>query len=148
MTTEQQEKLPRENSQQNFVTRFFPWIIAAGVLLIYLITLNHWVTLTSLPVVAKITGLDWHPANISWRPSSIEPLHFVLTYPFRWLSGNAQLIGLNLFSAVCGALTLALPQSLPRTQQQGSFSGMPFFAPTMRRSPVLQASSPRRWSTR
>jgi tetratricopeptide (TPR) repeat protein len=108
MTTEQPEKRPSENTQQNFVTRFFPWIIAAGVFLIYLFTLNHWVTLKSLPAVAKIAGWDWHPENVNWRPSAMEPLLFLLTYPFRWLSGSAQLIGLNFFSAICGALTLAL----------------------------------------
>lgn len=108
MTTEQQESLPSENAPQNFVARFFPWIIAAGVLLIYLFTLNHWVTLKSLPVVAKIAGWDWHPGHASWRPSATEPLHFLLTYPFRWLSGGAQLLALNFFSVICAALTLAL----------------------------------------
>lgn len=108
MTTEQQEKLPQKSARKHFVTRLFPWIIAAGALLIYLFTLNHWVTLRSLPVVAKVAGWDWHPENISWRPSAVQPLHFLLTYPFRWLPGNAQLIGLNLFSAICAALTLAL----------------------------------------
>lgn len=133
MTTEQQESLPKENGPQSFVTRYFPWIIAAGVLLIYLFTLNHWVTIKSLPWVAKITGWDWHPEHVSWRPSAIEPLHFLLTYPLRWLSGGAQLVALNLFSTICAVLTLALlarsvmilPQDRTKEQRQretGSFS--------------------------
>jgi tetratricopeptide (TPR) repeat protein len=126
MTTEQQEKVSRGTSKPGFVSRFVPWFIGAGVLLIYLFTLNHWVSLRSLTVVAKIAGWDWHPGNISWRPSAVEPLHFLLTYPFRWFSGGAQLIALNLFSAICGALTLALlarsvsilPQDRTREQRQ------------------------------
>ncbi len=108
MTTEQTENPPQEKPQFSIVSRFLPWVIAAVVLLIYTITLSHWVTLKSLPVVAKIAGWDWHPGNLSWRPSTIAPLHSVVTYPFTWLSGTSQLVALNFFSALCAALTLAL----------------------------------------
>ncbi|MEO7300708.1 MAG: DUF2723 domain-containing protein, partial [Verrucomicrobiota bacterium] len=101
MTTEQTARPSNEPASRPFTVRNLPWIIAAGVFLLYVVTLNHWVTLKSLPVIAKISGWDWHPATTA-------PLHFLLTYPFHWLSGNARFVGLNLFSAVCAALTLAL----------------------------------------
>lgn len=91
----------QEKSSGGFVRTTLPWAIFGGALLLYLLTLNHWVTLTSLPVVAKITG--WDPI-----PPAQGPLFYLLTYPFRWLSGNTQLLALNGFSAVCGALALAL----------------------------------------
>ena len=100
MTTEQTEISPAP-AKLTFATRFLPWIIAAILLLVYLFTLNHWVTLKSLPVVAKIA--DW-----DWRSTATAPLHFLLTYPFRWLGESLQLPALNFFSALCAALTLAL----------------------------------------
>ncbi len=101
MTTEQTENPPPEKFQLPFAARVLPWIIALGIFLVYFFTLNHWVTLKSLPVVAKVADWDWHPATIA-------PLYFLLTYPLHWLAGNAQFVGLNLFSAICAALTLAL----------------------------------------
>ncbi len=132
MTTEQTEN-SRENFQPTFATRFLPWIIASGILVVYLFTLNHWVTLKSLPIVAKIARWDWHPGNLEWRPSTFAPLHFLVTYPFRWLSGSAQFLALNFFSALCAAMTLGLlarsvallPHDRTREQRQresGKFS--------------------------
>ena len=46
----------KEQSQSGFVLTSLPWILAAGTLLIYLLTLNPWVTVSSLPIAAKITG--------------------------------------------------------------------------------------------
>ncbi|MEO6184310.1 MAG: DUF2723 domain-containing protein, partial [Verrucomicrobiota bacterium] len=108
MTTEQTEHLPEKQIQTSILSRFLPWIIAAGVLLVYLFTLSHWVTLKSLPVVSKIAGWDWNPGNLSWRPTTITPLHSLMTYPFGWLTGTSQLVALNFFSALCAALTMAL----------------------------------------
>jgi len=76
-------------------------MIAAGTFLIYIITLSHWVTFRSLPVVAKVAGWDW-------RVETTTPIHFLATLPLYLFSGNAQIIALNLFSALCAAFTLAL----------------------------------------
>jgi tetratricopeptide (TPR) repeat protein len=78
-----------------------PWIIAVGGLVVYLATLSHWVTPNSLPHVAKVSG--W-----TWQPELYGPLYFLLTLPFRWLPGTAIPLALNVFAAVCAALTLAL----------------------------------------
>ena len=91
-----------ENRERSsFVQSRLPWIIAAAALVLYLITLNRWVSLASLPVVSGITDPDA-------LPPLNGPLHFLVTYPFRWLPPGVQLIGLNLFAALCAALTLAL----------------------------------------
>ena len=91
-----------ENRERSsFVQSRLPWIIAAAALVLYLITLNRWVSLASLPIVSGITD----PTAL---PPLNGPVHFVVTYPFRWLPPGVQLIGLNLFAALCAALTLAL----------------------------------------
>src|SRR2546425_4659744 len=96
-TTTEQEVIPKTR----FVSIVLPWLIAAGALAIYLITLNRWVSLGSLLQAAKLSG--W-----TWQPDLSEPLYWLLTYPLRWLPSNAIPLALNLLSAVCAVLTLAL----------------------------------------
>ena len=43
------------------------WLVVIGALILYGLTLNHWVTLRSLPMVAQVTGWDWHPLPLPWR---------------------------------------------------------------------------------
>jgi tetratricopeptide (TPR) repeat protein len=84
-----------------FVAHRLPWFLAAAAFAIYLLTLNPWVSLQSLPVAAKVTGWDWS--------STVPvPLLHLVTYPFRWLPASWQLPALNGFAALCAALTLAL----------------------------------------
>lgn len=84
-----------------FTQTTLPWVVAAGALLLYLVTLNHWVTRDSLPYVAKVTGWDW---TLPYQ----TPLFYALTYPVRWLPTSWQPLVLNIFTAVCSALTLGL----------------------------------------
>ncbi len=91
----------KQHAPLSFAQSVLPWFVAGGALLVYLLTLNHWVTLNSLPWIARVTGWDWSlPLQ--------APLFFALTYPVRWLPGSWQPLALNAFSAVCAALTLAL----------------------------------------
>lgn len=85
----------------SFTQTTLPWAVAGLALILYLVTLNRWVSLDSLPYVAKVTGWDW---TLPYQ----TPLFFALTYPFRLLPTSWQPICLNVFSAVCAALTLAL----------------------------------------
>ena len=85
-----------------FNQRVLPWIAAAGALVVYLVTLNHWVTVASLPLVAKVTGWDW------WMPTLQAPVYLLVTYPVRWLAPGAQPVALNFFAALCGAGALGL----------------------------------------
>ena len=79
-----------------------PWLLALAGLVLFLATLNHWVTLASLGLVAKITGWDW------WTPTLQSPVLLILTYPIRWLPPGAQPLAMNLFTAVCAAATLGI----------------------------------------
>ncbi len=88
-------------SEKKFVPDLLPWLVGAGALAIYLVTLNRWVSLSSLQQVAKVSG--W-----SWQPELYGPVFWLLTYPFRWLPSQAIPLTLNLFSAICAALALAL----------------------------------------
>jgi len=88
-------------SERRFVQGALPWAIAAAGLLIYLATLNHWLTLGNLTVAADVTR--WH-----WQPMLSRPVLFLLTLPVRWLPGAWVPLALNLFTAVCASLTLAL----------------------------------------
>jgi hypothetical protein len=104
---------------------FLPWILGIAGLAVYLVTLNHWVSLLSVPYAVKLQG--WN-----WQPETIQPAYFLVTYPFRLLPPALIPIALNIFSAVCGGLTLALLARsvliLPhdRTQDQRDRESDPF----------------------
>ena len=91
----------RIDPRRDFVRRILPWLIAAAMLLFYVLTLNHWVSLPNLSSVATISG--W-----TWMPQYTSPLFYLATLPFRLLPASAVPVALNLFSAVCAALTLGL----------------------------------------
>lgn len=98
----------KSNVSQKRPIRLCPWLVVLGALLLYGITLDHWVTLTSLPVISGITGWDWHPFPLAWRPTQVAPLFFVLTLPVRLLPVAWEPIALNILAAVWAALTLGL----------------------------------------
>jgi tetratricopeptide (TPR) repeat protein len=86
-----------------------PWVVALAALALYGLTLNHWVTFGSIPYASQITGWDWHPGPLPWRPKlQYEPLFLILTYPLRGLPSGWRVMGLNVLTAVCAALTLAI----------------------------------------
>src|ERR1039458_8313694 len=86
--------MPKENQtdpRKNFVPRFLPWLLGAMMLVIYWFTLNHWVTLLNLGQVAVVSGWDW-------RPQIFNPLTYLATLPFHWLSAAHIPVALNVFS--------------------------------------------------
>jgi tetratricopeptide (TPR) repeat protein len=96
MTTEREV-----SPEKKFVPALLPWLVAAGALVIYVVTLNPWLSLSSLPQVARVSG--W-----IWLPELNGPVFWLVTYPFRWLPASTIPLALNLFTAICAALTLAL----------------------------------------
>jgi tetratricopeptide (TPR) repeat protein len=92
--------MSKENLK-DFTHARLPWIVAAVALVTFLLTLNHWVSGLSLPVMAKLSGWDW-------QPSKSQPLFQAIAWPIRLLPGSVQFIFLNMLSAVFGALALAL----------------------------------------
>jgi tetratricopeptide (TPR) repeat protein len=103
--------------RRRFASRYLPWLVASGAFAVYLATINSWVTLDSLTQVAKFSGWDW-------QPELHGPAYWLITYPLRWLPLKAIPLALNLFSALCASLCLALlvrsVRLLPhdRTRQQ------------------------------
>src|SRR5450432_1887911 len=83
------------------LSRRFPLQVAFGALVLYGLTLSHGVTLNSLALTAKVAGWDW-------RPMSSHPLVWLLTLPLQLLPGACAAVVLNLFFAVCGAVTLGI----------------------------------------
>ena len=96
MTTE-----TRTDPRKKFAPRFLPWLLAVASFALYWFTLNRWVSLFNLDSVAKVSG--W-----TWQPEIVNPVLFLVTYPFRWLPAPQIPLALNVFSAVCAALTLGL----------------------------------------
>ncbi len=92
---------PQNNPEKKFVPVVLPWLIAAAALVLYLLTLNHWVSFGNLTQVARMSG--W-----SWQPELYGPLFWLLSYPIRWLHVQHIPPALNLFSCVCAVLSLAL----------------------------------------
>jgi hypothetical protein len=93
--------MEEKHVESSRVPSLLPWALAAAALIVFLVTLNQWVSLGSLPLVAKVAGWDWVLPHQS-------PLFFALTYPLRWLPISIQPVALNVLSAVLAALTLAL----------------------------------------
>ena len=94
--------MEKSQTKSSFTAARLPWLLAGGALVLFLATLNHWVSLASLGLVAKITGWDW------WTPTLQAPALLLLTYPIRWLPAGTQPLALNLFTAVCAAATLGV----------------------------------------
>jgi tetratricopeptide (TPR) repeat protein len=121
--------MPKENQtdpRKNFVPRLLPYVLGTVMLLIYWFTLNHWVTLLNLGLVATVSG--W-----AWQPQIFNPLTWLVTLPFRWLPVAHIPLALNILSTVCGAATLAvlarsvalLPHDrteMERTRERSDFS--------------------------
>src|SRR5690348_17605699 len=101
-TVDRRMTMAREVSpDKRFVAVVLPWLTGGGALLVFLLSLNHWVSFSSLLPVARTSG--W-----IWQPSFTDPLYWLITYPLHWLPPSLVPLTLNLFSALCGALTLAL----------------------------------------
>jgi tetratricopeptide (TPR) repeat protein len=112
--------------RNHFVPRYLPWLLGGAMLVVYVLTLNPWVTLQNIFQVALVS--DW-----SWQPRIVHPLIYLVTLPLR-LAPAAHLPWLlNLFSAACAAATLGvlarsvaiLPHDrteMERTHERSDFS--------------------------
>ncbi|HLP76519.1 MAG TPA: hypothetical protein VK327_06310, partial [Candidatus Paceibacterota bacterium] len=94
-------KQHKPSPDQSFVGSKLPWVLAGAAFLLYLLTLNHWISLSNLGFVAR--GAGW-----AWGVDVYNPVFFLLTLPIRALPVSIMPLAYNLFSAVCGALAAAL----------------------------------------
>jgi tetratricopeptide (TPR) repeat protein len=82
-----------------FTTRILPWCLPAVMLVIYVMTLNHWIVPDSLGLVSSLEGL-------TWTPHVAGPVTWLLTRPVAWLPAGSIPLAVNLLMAVCAAVTL------------------------------------------
>lgn len=97
------------------------------MLVIYLLTLNRWVTLLNLIPVVTVSG--W-----TWQPELSNPVRFLALLPFHLVPTVAVPLILNIFSAVCASLVLVilarsisiLPHDRTETERQRERSDFSF----------------------
>jgi len=94
-------KAIRSDPRTHFVPRYLPWLLAGLMLVVYWITLNHGISLFNLDPVARISG--W-----TWQPEVVNPVTYLVTWPFRWLPVASIPLALNGFSALLAAAVLGL----------------------------------------
>jgi len=86
---------------KSFASTLLPWIVAGLLAVVYLLSLNHWLSFKNLQAVARATGQ-------TWTPDVYAPLFSLITSPFRWLPESAVPVAMNLFSVVCAFFTVVL----------------------------------------
>ena len=130
-----------ESRQLGFVQRRLNWVIAAVFFALYFLTLNSWVSNSSILPVAKVTG--WN-----WSPQFDNPLLYLVTLPVRWVPSSFQPLALNLLAALFGALALGqlarsvslLPHDRTRDQRQRERSDYSLLSTSTAWMPPLFAS--------
>ena len=83
----------------NYKTRL-PWILGAIFFVIYILTLNRWVTLDSLAVLAPIVGWDF------WGLRLNSPLFRLVTSPCQLLSPASSILFISVLNAVLASFSL------------------------------------------
>src|SRR5437868_1742766 len=101
VSTRRASRMSDEDDRMGFVRCKLPWIAGGAAFALFLITLNQWVNLRSLPTAAKIAGWEWGlPLQ--------GPLLYLVTLPLKWFPAAIQPVAMNVFTAICAALTLVL----------------------------------------
>lgn len=84
-----------------FVRARLPWVIAAGVLVLLLATVNSSISFRGFSTLSKASGWDW-------RPAYIAPLHYLIMFPLRWFPAQWQPLTANVMSVLFSSLSMAL----------------------------------------
>jgi tetratricopeptide (TPR) repeat protein len=83
----------------NFAARYLPWLLGGLMLGVYLLTLNHRVSSTSLGQIDALEGLNG-------SPRLTQPVAYLFTRPLGWLPAAWIPLAANVWTAVCAALSL------------------------------------------
>lgn len=135
--------MPEINTDQprRFATRVLPWVIAAVFSLVYLFTLNHWVSAGSISLVAQIAGWD---GQVPFQ----SPLVWILTRPLLLVGEHNLPWAANALSALLAAGSVGLlarcvaifPADRTHAQRiRGQLDGLPLDAPFNWVPPLLAA---------
>ena len=88
-------------AEKSFISTLLPWMIAGALAIVYLVTINHWISFKNIRAVERATGL-------AWTPDVYTPLFVLVTSPFHWLPASLVPLAMNLFSVVCAFFVLVL----------------------------------------
>jgi tetratricopeptide (TPR) repeat protein len=87
--------------QRRRICNLLPACVAGAGLLVYLLTVNHWLSFGSLGLVSRVSGWEW-------APQLMQPLTYLVTLPLRLLPASILPLALNVLTAGLGAFTLWL----------------------------------------
>jgi len=135
--------MSEHNTEQprRFATRVLPWLIAVVFFLIYLVTLNRWVSANSLGLVSQISGWD---GQVPFQ----TPLVWLVTRPLLLLGEQNLPVGANVLTALLAAASLGLlarcvaifPADRTHAQRiRGQLDGLPLDIPFNWVPPLLAA---------
>ena len=116
LTREEKAQIALKKQVLPFTARRLPWLLGVLMFAAYGLTLNHWVSPDSVVDVASLQGLNW-------LPRVTGPITYLLLEPFAILPPEWVPVAVNLFTALCAALSLGLlarsvallPHDLSRT---------------------------------
>jgi tetratricopeptide (TPR) repeat protein len=109
----------RESRESSVPLKYLPWIAIGAIGVVYLLTLNHWLSRENLPLISRLNGWEWYPL-------SSPALPLLVAKPVGLLPLGAQPLALSVVSFVCAILNLVLlvrtvtllPQERTRAQRQ------------------------------
>ena len=87
--------------REKFVKKLLPWIAAGTLLLVYLLTMSHWISFSNAGLVSQLAGWTW-PQN------NLMPVTLLLTFPLRWLPVTGLPLALNFLSVLAATATVFL----------------------------------------
>jgi tetratricopeptide (TPR) repeat protein len=82
-----------------FTTRVLPWLLAVMMLIVFGVTLNHWIAPDSIGLVAGLEGL-------TWTPHLAGPVTWLLLRPLGCLPAGSIPLAVNVFTMACAAVSL------------------------------------------
>lgn len=86
-------------TEESYKTKL-PWILGLIFLVLYLATLDKWVSLQSISVLAPVLGWDF------WTPQIQSPLFLILVYPLRFLPPTVGILLFHVVNAILAACAL------------------------------------------
>ncbi|MBN9692942.1 MAG: tetratricopeptide repeat protein [Verrucomicrobia bacterium] len=88
-------------SPRPFNVRLLPWIVGAGFLILYCLTLHPWMGPSNVPLMGQLFGWEADPPYT-------EPLLYLIGLLLRWLPAERLPFLMNLLAAVLGAVNVAI----------------------------------------
>lgn len=78
-----------------------PWILGLIFFGLYLLTLNHWVSVETLGILAQVVGWDF------WGLRMTDPIFRLLTLPFQFVPQSTAILGISVLNAVLASFSIS-----------------------------------------